>query len=187
VLKEIPMKIIHENIRDTIDRFNLQPVSDMQISKLSGGMLRRLGVAQAILSKPRILIVDEPTAGLDPHERVNFRQNLLLLKNTIPIIIISSHIVDDIESVCDKVVILDKGNLLIYDTPQNIVKKVDGKVWTRHYQDGSYGVDIEQMNNIVDFKKESGGVAVRMISEDTPDNSVQANPKLEDAYLYLVH
>ncbi|MBE2913615.1 ABC transporter ATP-binding protein [Anoxybacillus flavithermus] len=134
VLKGITNKERRMSELDSVlENVNLYEQRNEKIKNLSGGMIRRVGIAQALLGDPKILIVDEPTAGLDIQERVRFR-NLLRKIATNRTIIISSHIVEDLETICDHVSIMNKGNILFEGTRQEILKVVNGLIWEKELQ-----------------------------------------------------
>jgi len=128
VLKNIEKRNIDSVVNAVIDEVNLTDRKTSRISALSGGMLRRLGIAQALIGNPRILIVDEPTAGLDPEERIRFR-NLLAGIGDRRTILISTHIVEDVEAVCERMGVLNQGGVMIQGEVEYIVAKVQGKVY----------------------------------------------------------
>ncbi len=172
-------------IDELLTMLSLSDVRKKHIKKLSGGMQRRVGIAQAMLNDPDILILDEPTSGLDPGERVRFR-NLLSEFAQHRIVLISTHIVSDVEYIATRNAIMKQGKIIGLGTTEELLGAVAGKVFTakiRHEELAHY----ERISRIVSLKGEDGGsISVRYISEtlDIP-NSQPAQPRLEDLYLWL--
>ena len=176
-----------EEVSSVLNKVNLYSDKDKKIKELSGGMLRRVGIAQAILGNPKILVVDEPTAGLDPENRIKFR-NLLRDISKDRIIIISTHIVEDIENTCNEIGILKKGELLFNGNVIDFLEKAKGNI---------YEVDInrEEFNDIssrvrtISSKTFIDGYSIRFLikneNEFIPKNAKVVSPSLEDAYLYV--
>lgn len=173
-----------DTIQALLEKVNLTEHRHKKVRALSGGMKRRLGIAQALLNNPRVLIVDEPTAGLDPEERVRFR-NLLSELAEERIVILSTHIVGDIEATCEDIAILDEGRLLYNGTVEGLLATAQGKVFT---------VEADR-RELSQFKKEllitgmhmQGQKAyVRFVSEQAVYDAKTCEPNIEDAYmLYL--
>lgn len=128
LLSDIPKEIRKERIDELLEKVNLKDNAKTKIKALSGGMKRRLGIAQALLHNPQILIVDEPTAGLDPEERIRFR-NLLSDFADDRIVLLSTHIASDIESICDGVAVLNDGKLIFHGSTEELIRQADGKVY----------------------------------------------------------
>jgi len=168
-----------------ISSVHLDENKNQKIGSFSGGMKQRIGIALTLLHLPRILVVDEPTAGLDPRERIRFR-NLLVELSRERIVIFSTHIIEDVSSSCNKVAVLNKGNLYYLGEPQNMVKSVDGKVWQFSVSE----TEFETMQNklrIVHHMQFENKIRVRCLSETEPHlEAVHARPTLEDAYLWLL-
>ena len=164
-----------------IDEVNLTDRKTSRISALSGGMLRRLGIAQALIGNPRILIVDEPTAGLDPEERIRFR-NLLSGIGDRRTILISTHIVEDVEAVCERMGVLNQGGVMIQGDVEDIVAKVQGKVY-------EYETDrkIESGNGwtVISQRRQRDRFIYRILSDQEVKGAVHVRESLEDAYIYL--
>lgn len=185
VLKGLTDKDSKRRIGELLEQMTLSHVKNKKISKLSGGMKRRVGIAQALLNEPEILILDEPTSGLDPGERVRFR-NLLSEFAHDRIVLISTHIVSDVEYIATQNAVMKEGKLLAKGTTEELVKLVDGKVWTAQVPVNRLSA-YEQELQIVNIRNEdSGSISIRYLSE-TPcvGDSKPAAPHLEDLYLWL--
>lgn len=174
----------NKQVQEVLERFNLLEQRNKKISQLSGGMLRRVGIAQAILGNPKIIVIDEPTAGLDPEERIRFRNSLRAIDKE-AIVIISTHIVEDIEATCDQVGVLSKGTLLYSGNITDMRNKAKGKVYEiTGSRDELFG--LERESTVVSNKTVDNGVKIRFISEKPYKESAEVEPSLEDGYLYLV-
>lgn len=174
-----------KRIPKLLKKVNLQDHSAAKVKALSGGMKRRLGIAQAILHNPKVLIVDEPTAGLDPEERVRFR-NLLCEIAEERIVILSTHIVGDIEATCEKIAVLDSGNVLFRGTVSDLLKLVDGKVYKAEISRR----ELEEMKRkyiVTSILTLGNNVMIRLIAESVPFQGAEhCEPGVEDAYMYLM-
>jgi ABC-type multidrug transport system ATPase subunit len=166
----------------------LQEYRSRRAGKLSGGMLQRLGVAQALLSDPRFLILDEPTVGLDPAERVRFRTLLGELSRD-RVVILSTHIVTDIGSSCDRLAVLDKGRVRFLGQKKELVNRAVGKVWRVTVDDQQYEA-IRAQHSIAGIVDTPAGLEVRILAEvervPADDGWESVSPTLEDAYIWLI-
>ena len=181
-LKGIPDKN-KTQIHELLDFVNLGDCADQKVGTFSGGMLRRVGLAQTLLGDPDVIILDEPTAGLDPIERIRLR-NLLSEIAQNRTVIIATHIVPDIEYIANKVVLLFDGQVKTSGTPETLIQEINGKVWSvrADLQTAETYVKQYQISNI--FSEETGYV-LRIVSEEQPcDKAESVFPNLEDVFLY---
>ncbi len=185
VLKGLPDKQMKQKIRDLLERLSLTHVKGKKIAKLSGGMKRRVGIAQALLNDPKVLILDEPTSGLDPGERVRFRKLLSEFAHD-RIVLISTHIVSDVEYIATQNAIMKGGKLLAHGTTEELIHMVDGKVWTTQIPMDRLG-EYENKLPIVNLRNEENGqLTIRYLADEPyTDTSVSVTPHLEDLYLWL--
>lgn len=180
-LKGLTKSQSRETIATLLEKLGLTQVAKKPIARLSGGMKRRVGIAQALLNDPRVLVLDEPTSGLDPGERVRFR-NLLSEFARDRIVVISTHIVSDVEYIASKNAVMKGGRLLCCGTTGELVSQMEGRVWQAQLSpDRLPEVPIVSLRN-----EASGAVSIRYLSE-TPSvpGSQPCQPRLEDLYLWL--
>ena len=163
----------------------LTEVRNKKIVKLSGGMKRRVGIAQALLNEPEILVLDEPTSGLDPGERVRFR-NLLSEFAQDRIVLISTHIVSDVEYIAMQNAIMKDGRIIARGTTEELIRQVDGKVWSGRIPESRL-LEYERRLRIVNLKNEEGGqISLRYLAEAPQiEGSISVPPRMEDLYLWL--
>ena len=158
---------------------------DDKIGSFSGGMKQRIGIALILLHLPRILVVDEPTAGLDPRERIRFR-NLLVELSKDRIVIFSTHIIEDISSSCSQVVVINKGELKYFVDPTDMLDMATGKVWQFHIDRESFEQVLDK-TMVVHHIQDGDTIQVRYLSVGSPyEGAVEVEPNLEDAYLCLL-
>jgi ABC-type multidrug transport system ATPase subunit len=171
-----------------LEQVNLSDVADQRVGGFSGGMRQRLGIAQALLNDPKLLIVDEPTAGLDPEERVRFR-NLLGQLSGDRIVILSTHIVDDISSSCDDMALLDEGHLRYRGRPTDFIEQAQGYVWLTTVAPAQVSA-IEVEYRVIGAVRHVDGVTLRVLAKPgavtSLPNLLPAEPTLEDAYIWIM-
>lgn len=183
MLKGLKKEYAKQRIHDLLEALSLVDKQRKKIKTLSGGMLRRVGIAQSLLNNPKILILDEPTAGLDPKERIVLR-NLIAHQSKDSLVILSTHIVSDVESIADEIVVMKEGSILLQESPAQILERVEGKVFevcvskeeSRH---------LEQQYTIVNYHQVQEGMYLRLLAETLPHpNATVVSPTLDDLYLY---
>ncbi|MCR8747102.1 ABC transporter ATP-binding protein [Romboutsia lituseburensis] len=184
-LKGMDKKESKKRVDELLELVGLSQVSNKLVSKFSGGMKRRVGIAQALLNNPKILILDEPTAGLDPQERTRFR-NLLSQIGRETIVILSTHIISDIESVAKKTIMIKDGKVLLQGTHKEILEDMNGKVYTVTTTDESVINEIQRNYKVVSINRGIEDTSVRFISETKPsyENIEATNPRFEDVYMF---
>jgi len=170
-------------IAQLLEGLNLIAAAKKPIGSYSGGMKQRVGIAQALLNHPKVIIFDEPTVGLDPEERVRFRNLISDLANDC-IVILSSHIVSDIDAIADEVAIMKNGSLIVKATQEDIIEKVEGKVFEVIIEKEELS-QFKSSHVIISTKREKGKLQVRYISDHPIENSELKEANLEDAYLNL--
>ncbi|MEM9480527.1 MAG: ATP-binding cassette domain-containing protein [Verrucomicrobiota bacterium] len=172
-------------LMEELEKVNLAQEAHQRLDTFSGGMKRRFGIAVAFLGNPQLVIVDEPTAGLDPFERRRF-QHLLAGASRNCILILSSHIVEDIADLAGKMAILHKGRVLDEDSPANLVAQMAGKVWTREIPFEDFE-DFRAKHRVLSWRPKSDNHRVRVFSEERPSGDFEPiEPDLEDFYAYRV-
>lgn len=166
-----------------LDTVNLADAAGKKIGALSGGMRQRLGIAQAMLSDPGILILDEPTAGLDPRERIRFR-NLISQFSENRIVILATHIVSDVEFIANKILLLHQGELLKFAPPTELCRELDGKVWALTLAEPDVPASLVH-HTISNLAREENGIRLRILSETQPHPDARpVEADLEEVFLY---
>ena len=181
-IKGLRPRYAKRRTRELLRLVNLEKEADRKIRTFSGGMKRRLGIAQALLNDPKILILDEPTAGLDPKERAYFR-NIIAEMSKDKIIIISTHIVSDIEYISDQVLVMKKGSFILQGTAEELLDKVKGEVWSCHIPNKDW-TKFESQFCIANSHALAKYVDARIVSLEPPiEGAINVEPTLEDLYL----
>lgn len=183
-LKALPAEYADRRIDELLDVVELKNVKKKKLKTFSGGMLRRIGIVQALLNDPEILILDEPTAGLDPKERVHFRNVISSLgKNRM--VLLSTHIVSDIDYIADRILIMKNGELLLEGTEKEIMERIKDCVW-KCIVPQKEAEQIESNYIVSNMRNYGKNVELRIISQKSPTESAEnVEGTLEDAYLYL--
>jgi ABC-type multidrug transport system ATPase subunit len=183
-MKGLPTPLAHRRVDEALEIVAMEQVADRKLPTYSGGMKQRIGIAQALLNDPELLIVDEPTAGLDPAERVRFRTLLASLTSD-RLIILSTHIISDVEAVANRLVILREGRMLVDTTPEALLASAVGKVWSVT-TDQAAALRLQASYQVSTMVNQLGGVTLRMISATRPiEGAIVVDPSLEEAYLLV--
>lgn len=184
-LKGMDKETSKKRVDELLKLVGLSEVSNKLVSKFSGGMKRRVGIAQALLNNPKVLILDEPTAGLDPQERTRFR-NLLSQIGRDTIVILSTHIISDIESVAKETIMIKDGKVLLQGTHRGILNDMEGKVYKLDTNDENLVSKIQNEYKVVSVNRGIDNISIRFISETKPnyENVKAIEPKFEDVYMF---
>lgn len=169
-----------EQVLALLDKVNLFQHRKKEVHTFSGGMRQRFGVAQALLGNPKIVIVDEPTAGLDPEERNRFNSLLSEIGEEI-IIILSTHLVEDVRNLCSKMAIMNNGAVLAYGSPADFLRELNGKIWQKEI--GKKEMETYKSDfNIISSQFISGKMNIHILADNNPENFEPVTPTLEDVY-----
>ncbi len=176
-----------KKIQEVLNQVGMQGVSKRKIGRLSGGMKRRVGIAQALIGDPQVLIIDEPTTGLDPEERVRFRGVLSRFAKDGRTVLLSTHIVEDAYQLCDQLAVLRKGRLFYNGSAENLLQKVNGKIKLVRLRNEEQLIALQEQAMVISTAYENGGLTARIMDEKSA--FLQAEPvtaTLEDAYIYCM-
>ena len=187
-------KVRKETVEILLEKTNLHNVRNKFLGGFSGGMKQRFGIAQALINNPKLLIVDEPTAGLDPEERFRFHNILSELGENI-IVILSTHIVEDVSELCNSMAIMNFGEVLIEKHPEDVLSELNGKVWGKLIDKNEIEA-VNQKYKVLSSRMYMGKTKVHIFADDTNNNDIAVSPNLEgfeavpadlkDAYFYFI-
>ena len=184
-MKNIPRTKRRQQIERLLEQVNLTDAAKRGVGGYSGGMKQRLGIAQALMGEPALLVVDEPTAGLDPEERIRFR-NLLARLSGQRTVILSTHIVADIEASCNHVAVLNKGVLVFDGTPAELVGRAQGHVWEVEIDPDQYDA-VEAEYRVISSRLSESQMVLRVVADDNPlGRGLAVEPGLEDGYMAVM-
>lgn len=173
-------------VDEWLEKVGLFDSRERQANNLSGGMKRRLGIAQALIGSPKIIVVDEPTTGLDPEERIRFRNILSELSQQDVIIILSTHIVGDISSVCQDLALLDEGRMQFNGSPEELIKMAKGHVWQVNTSGTEYDI-LKNKYAVISTIPSDEGWEVQLVGKDIEaKQAIEIEPNLEHAYVYFM-
>lgn len=183
------LKGIHDKkaVNEVLEQVEMLEFSKRKIKQLSGGMKRRVGIAQALIGNPQILVVDEPTAGLDPEERVRFRGLLSRYAREGRTVLLSTHIVEDVHQLCEELAVLRKGRLFYAGTSAALLERVKGKIKLLHLENENQLVELQKESVVLQTTYESHGLTARIMDEDSSfPGAATDTATLEDAYVYCM-
>lgn len=184
-LAGIPRNECKERIQYYLEKTSLTEHRKKKMRQLSGGMKRRVGLVQALLNEPKFLIVDEPTTGLDPEERIRIR-NLLVDFSENRTVLFSTHVVEDLAAVCNQLAVMKKGEFLYAGSMKELLREAKGHVWVCQARDEVQAREIEREYHISSKQLSEKGVQIRLINEKKPEvDCIPVEPTLEDAYIFI--
>lgn len=175
-----------KQVEQVLAQVDMLEFAKRKIDRLSGGMRRRVGIAQALLGEPRVLVVDEPTAGLDPEERVRFRGVLSQYAQHGRTVLLSTHIVEDIHQLCENLAVLRKGRLFYAGSSQDLLRRVEGKVKLIHLADEAELAALQRRAIVLSTTYEQKGIQARIVDEENAFRAASVPATLEDAYVYCM-
>lgn len=181
--KGVPNALAGEKVQEMLRLMGLEGEQRAKIRTFSGGMLRRLGIAQALLNDPKIVVLDEPTSGLDPKERIRFR-NIISAMSKGRIVILSTHIVSDVEFIADEILLMKEGHIAEQGSIDRVTESIRGKVW-EYEADPEEALKLNDRFPVSNLKNQGDKVRLRIVSDTCPcEGAIPAGPGLEDVYLY---
>lgn len=181
--KAVPRELAGEKVQELLSLVGLEGEQKAKIRTFSGGMIRRLGIAQALLNDPEILVLDEPTSGLDPKERIRFR-NIISAMSKGRIVILSTHIVSDVEFIADEILLMKRGKIVEQGSVAGVTESVRGKVW-EYTAEAKEALHLNDTFAVSNLKNEGDMVRLRIVSDTCPcEGAIPVTPGLEDVYLY---
>src|SRR5258707_10863387 len=181
-MKGLPSLLVNRRVDEVLSIVNLEEEADRKLPPYSGGRKQGIGIAQALLNDPELLIVDEPTAGLDPAERVRFRTLLASLTRN-RIILLSTHIISDVEAVANRLIILQEGRVLADTMPEALLAQTAGSVWSVT-TDQTTALQLQASYQVSTMVNQMHGITLRIVSATRPhEAAVEVSPSLEEAYL----
>lgn len=183
IIKHMTKDYANQRIIQLLSTLHLEDQKKTKMKHLSGGMLRRVGIAAALLNEPKVLILDEPTAGLDPKERIIFRNLIASLSET-TIVLLSTHIVSDIETIADDILVMKEGEIILHDTCEELLQTMKDKVWYLK-TDKEAAIKLMETHVIVKSHHVQNQMELRIVSDEKPHEAAQlVKPDLDDLYLY---
>lgn len=180
------LKGVHDRkaVNKALEQVEMLKFSKRKIGQLSGGMKRRVGIAQALVGDPKVLVVDEPTAGLDPEERVRFRGVLSRFAKDGRTVLLSTHIVEDVHQVCEELAVLRKGRLFYAGRASALMERIDGKVKIMRLESEEQLIQLQKQAIVISTTYESNGIVARIMDENMAfDRAERVQATLEDAYV----